>query len=213
VQPDRFQTPFAFIFLYDRQSFLAFRQQEVMLWNLNGERISHFQDHSLWFPAAAEDHTSVIFITENQDVVRPQRGRGGIAVRGLAGECGPPFFHTSVTVPHAIASISSHTPRTVLPFLPTRPPPAWHMPAPARPHRRPYAQIISLCESRRASDRPRDQRSKIAIHVSHIASGECLARVDWHAHNRSTVTALSYNDTRGDLVVGDEHGRIHVWSN
>jgi hypothetical protein len=78
VQPDRFQTPFAFIFLYDRQSFLAFRQKEVLLWNLNGEKISHFQDHSLWFPAAAQDHTSVIFITENQDVVSPQWGwRGG----------------------------------------------------------------------------------------------------------------------------------------
>jgi hypothetical protein len=40
-----------------------------------------------------------------------------------------------------------------------------------------------------------------------------MARVDWHAHNRSSVTALSYNDIRGDLVIGDEHGRIQVWSN
>ena len=66
---ERFRTPFAFIFLYDHQSFLSFCGKEVLLWNFKGERISYFKDHSLWFPAATEDHTSVIFITENQDVV------------------------------------------------------------------------------------------------------------------------------------------------
>jgi hypothetical protein len=53
----------------------------------------------------------------------------------------------------------------------------------------------------------------VAIHISHIATGECLARADWHAHNRLTATAISYNDSRGDLVVGDEGGKLHIWSN
>jgi hypothetical protein len=83
VDTERLQTPFAFIFLYDRLTFLAFRKTEVVLWDLNGEMISHFEDHTLWFPPAAEDHTSVINITEKQDLVRAQ-GRGEEASQAKA---------------------------------------------------------------------------------------------------------------------------------
>jgi hypothetical protein len=91
VDCDRFQTPFAFIFLYDRLTFLAFRKTEVVLWDLNGELLTRFEDHTLWFPAAAEDHTSVIYITEKQDLVKAQ-GRGG---GGLASEIVSPHWRIS----------------------------------------------------------------------------------------------------------------------
>ena len=66
---ERFQTPFAFIFLYEHQCFLSFRDSEVLLWNFRGEKVTTFADHKLWFPAAVHDHTSIIFITQTQDVI------------------------------------------------------------------------------------------------------------------------------------------------
>jgi hypothetical protein len=96
VNTELFQTPFAFIYLYDRHSFLAFRKTEAVLWNLNGEVLSRFEDHTLWFPAAAEDHTSVIYITEKQDLVRAQqegaRGLGGPWGAGELGHRIHPFY-------------------------------------------------------------------------------------------------------------------------
>jgi hypothetical protein len=81
------------------------------------------------------------------------------------------------------------------------------------PHRRSQAQIISLCLPKSEGEESSWQRSKVAVHISHIATGECLARVDWHQHNRLAPTAVSYNDIRGDLVVGDEGEKLHIWSN
>ncbi|EOD15412.1 hypothetical protein EMIHUDRAFT_52796, partial [Emiliania huxleyi CCMP1516] len=69
VPQERFQTPFAFIFLYEHQCFLSFRDSEVLLWNFRGEKVTTFADHKLWFPAAVHDHTSIIFITQTQDVI------------------------------------------------------------------------------------------------------------------------------------------------
>jgi hypothetical protein len=89
VDCERFQTPFAFILLYDPLTFLAFRKTEVVLWDLNGQLLSRFEDHKLWFPAAAEDHTSVIYISMNQDLVRPQGRLGG----GLTGDHTSPHLH------------------------------------------------------------------------------------------------------------------------
>ena len=34
-----------------------------------GELVSRFEDHTLWFPLPEVDHTSVIFITQSQDVI------------------------------------------------------------------------------------------------------------------------------------------------
>ena len=42
--------------------------------------------------------------------------------------------------------------------------------------------------------------------------GECLAKVNWHDRNNQCVTAISYNEVRGELVVGDEIGCIWIWS-
>jgi len=136
VPRERFQTPFAFIFLYEHQCFLSFRDSEVLLWNFRGEKVTTFADHKLWFPAAVHDHTSIIFITQTQDV------------------------------------------------------------------------IISLCNNGLLPNGIHD----VKIHVSHISTGECLAKVNWHDRNNQCVTAISYNEVRGELVVGDEIGCIWIWS-
>ena len=117
VKNQHFRTPSAFIFLYENQTFLAFRGRDVTVWNFRGvlprpcrtfrpqrspadirlvahsagELVSRFEDHALWcpatpcpcaaavhtrhtllshrFPLPEIDHTSVIYITQNQDVI------------------------------------------------------------------------------------------------------------------------------------------------
>merc|ERR1712070_1044052 len=59
-------TPSAFIFLYENQLFLTFRRKEVTVWNLRGEKVSSFQDHTLWHP---DCNTNNIYITNSQDVI------------------------------------------------------------------------------------------------------------------------------------------------
>ena len=137
VPDKRFKTPLAFIFLYEHQCFLAFRDNEVKLWSFRGELVSIFEDHRLWFPDSVEDHTSAIFITLSQDV------------------------------------------------------------------------IISLCEDRIAA--PGEQR--VSIHVSHIPTGRSLTRIEWQTVDPSPLTALSYNEERGDIIAGNEKGQLQIWSN
>jgi len=140
VSEKRFKTPLAFIFLYEHQCFLAFRGKEVLLWNFNGELVSHFADHRLWFPASIEDHTSVICITHNQET------------------------------------------------------------------------IISLCEDSVLVGTERQQIG-VSIHVSHIITGQCLTRINWQEACDSPITALTYNEERGDIIAGNELGHIQIWSN
>lgn len=69
VSNTQFKTPSAFIFLYENQTFLAFKDNVVTVWNFRGELVSTFDDHALWFPLPEIDHTSVIYITQSQDVI------------------------------------------------------------------------------------------------------------------------------------------------
>jgi hypothetical protein len=73
VEKSKFQTPSAFIFLYENQLFLTFRDQAVSVWNFRGELVTDFDDHKLWHP---DCNTNNIFITAQQDVImsycRPQ---------------------------------------------------------------------------------------------------------------------------------------------
>ena len=69
VKDSFFRTPNAFIYLYENQAFLAFKDNCVTVWNFRGELISTFEDHKLCFPIPDIDHTSVIFITQAQDII------------------------------------------------------------------------------------------------------------------------------------------------
>mmetsp|Transcript_5510 Transcript_5510/g.9814 ORF Transcript_5510/g.9814 Transcript_5510/m.9814 type:complete len:450 (-) Transcript_5510:4-1353(-) len=61
-----FMTPTAFIFLYENQLFLTFRDHQVAVWNFRGELITTFQDHVLWHP---DCNTNNIYITGRQDLI------------------------------------------------------------------------------------------------------------------------------------------------
>lgn len=59
-------TPSAFIFLYENQLFLTFRDRTVHVWNSRGEQVTCFEDHLLWYP---DCNTNNIYITSEQDLI------------------------------------------------------------------------------------------------------------------------------------------------
>lgn len=59
-------TPSAFIFLYENQLFLTFRDRTVAVWNFRGELVTSFEDHLLWHP---DCNTNNIYITSDQDLI------------------------------------------------------------------------------------------------------------------------------------------------
>jgi hypothetical protein len=59
-------TPSAFIFLYELQLFLTFRNRSVAVWNFRGELVTSFEDHLLWHP---DCNTNNIYITSDQDLI------------------------------------------------------------------------------------------------------------------------------------------------
>lgn len=61
-----FMTPSAFIFLYENQLFLTFRNQTVSVWNFRGEVVTSFEDHVLSQP---DCNTNNIYITSDQDLI------------------------------------------------------------------------------------------------------------------------------------------------
>lgn len=66
VSRTEFMTPSAFIFLYENQLFLTFRNRTVAVWNFRGELVTSFEDHLLWHP---DCNTNNIYITSDQDVI------------------------------------------------------------------------------------------------------------------------------------------------
>ncbi|GKA51603.1 hypothetical protein Tco_0744799, partial [Tanacetum coccineum] len=66
VSKTEFMTPSAFIFLYENQLFLTFRNRTVSVWNFRGELVTSFEDHELWHP---DCNTNNIYITSGQDVI------------------------------------------------------------------------------------------------------------------------------------------------
>ncbi|KAM7262814.1 hypothetical protein ACFE04_000497 [Oxalis oulophora] len=66
VNRSEFMTPSAFIFLYENQLFLTFRNRTVSVWNFRGELVTSFEDHLLWHP---DSNTNNIYITSDQDLI------------------------------------------------------------------------------------------------------------------------------------------------
>lgn len=66
VSRTEFMTPSAFIFLYENQLFLTFRNRKVAVWNFKGEMVTSFEDHLLWYP---DCNTNNIYITADQDLI------------------------------------------------------------------------------------------------------------------------------------------------
>ena len=66
VSRAEFMTPSSFIFLYENQLFLTFRNRNVSVWNFRGELVTSFEDHLLWHP---DCNTNNIYITSDQDLI------------------------------------------------------------------------------------------------------------------------------------------------
>ncbi|XP_078437051.1 uncharacterized protein LOC144707693 isoform X2 [Wolffia australiana] len=66
VNKSEFMTPSAFIFLYENQLFLTFRNRTASVWNFRGELVTSFEDHLLWHP---DCNTNNIYITSDQDLI------------------------------------------------------------------------------------------------------------------------------------------------
>ncbi|MFS7936960.1 putative transcription factor WD40-like family [Helianthus anomalus] len=95
VSRTEFMTPSAFIFLYENQLFLTFRNRTVAVWNFRGELVTSFEDHLLWHP---DCNTNNIYITSDQDLIisycktksddSPTEGNGSINISNiLTGKC------------------------------------------------------------------------------------------------------------------------------
>ncbi|THG06306.1 hypothetical protein TEA_010062 [Camellia sinensis var. sinensis] len=66
VSRTEFMTPSAFIFLYENQLFLTFKNRMVVVWNFYEELVTSFEDHLLWHP---DCNTNNIYITSDQDLI------------------------------------------------------------------------------------------------------------------------------------------------
>jgi hypothetical protein len=66
VSINKFMTPSAFIFLYENNLFLTFRNRTVAVWNFRGELVTSFEDHLLWHQDCS---TNNIYITSDQDLI------------------------------------------------------------------------------------------------------------------------------------------------
>ncbi|XP_028080860.1 uncharacterized protein LOC114282390 isoform X5 [Camellia sinensis] len=95
VSRTEFRTPSAFIFLYENQLFLTFRNRTVAVWNSRGALVTSYEDHLLWHP---DCNTNNIYITSDQDLIISyckadsddplSEGNGSINIRNiLTGKC------------------------------------------------------------------------------------------------------------------------------
>jgi len=66
VSVSKFMTPSAFIFLYENNLFLTFRNRTVAVWDFRGELVTSFEDHLLWHNDCS---TNNIYITSDQDLI------------------------------------------------------------------------------------------------------------------------------------------------
>lgn len=66
VERSHFLLPNAFIFLYESELFLTFQNRQVSVWNFRGERVTVFEDHTLF---SQDSNTSCIYITQKQDII------------------------------------------------------------------------------------------------------------------------------------------------
>ena len=66
VDRSHFLLPNAFIFLYESELFLTFQNRQVSVWNFSGERVTAFEDHTLF---SQDSSTNCIYITQKQDII------------------------------------------------------------------------------------------------------------------------------------------------
>ncbi|KAK8630113.1 hypothetical protein V6N13_078923 [Hibiscus sabdariffa] len=163
VGKNEFMTPSAFIFLYENQLFLTFRNRTVAVWNFRGELVTSFEDHLLCHP---DCNTNNIYITSDQDLIISyckadsadplSEGNGSINISNiLTGKC--------------VAKIRASNEKQC------------------------GCAVECGCSCKQQSS------------ISGIRSTVAEALED--------ITALFYDEERGEIYTGNVHGLVHVWFN
>ena len=232
VSRTEFVTPSAFIFLYENHLFLTFRGRQVLVWNFKGEQVTAFEDHELWH---AETNTSNIFITAKQDYIisycRPNRGGRDRLTRG-DGSAGVGSSIGSSTGSSTGSSCTSGASSEAdggsssdggssgasSGGAGTGTGSSADADEPERTSRGSGSTVL-VAPSQARERQPLSAPTTGAIHVSHIRTGRCVARlascVDGgcaHAHVLRDVSALYFSEERNELYVGDRNGLLHVYS-
>ncbi|KAK4382919.1 hypothetical protein Sango_2826600 [Sesamum angolense] len=193
VSRTEFMTPSAFIFLYENQLFLTFRNRTVAVWNFRGELVTSFEDHLLWHH---DCNTNNIYITSDQDLIisyckaesdEPLSDGNGHALLQL---CSSNLsFLTAFHMFDAVGSINISNILTGK-----------------------CLAKINACNtlpvgecSCSASCGGRNCNSKKRIKASRIRSTVAEALED--------ITALFYDEERNEIYTGNRLGLVHVWSN
>ncbi|MBA0659839.1 hypothetical protein Goklo_011934 [Gossypium klotzschianum] len=185
VSKNEFMTPSAFIFLYENQLFLTFRNRTVAVWNFRGELVTSFEDHLLWHP---DCNTNNIYITSDQDLIISyckadsddplSEGNGYnhitcavlYLVPGMAG---------SINISNILTGKCLAKIRASNGF--------------------PVEKQCSCCDVECGC------RSKVQSSSSRIRSTVAEALED--------ITALFYDEERNEIYTGNRYGLVHVWSN
>lgn len=184
-----FDTPAAFIFLFENHTFLAFKDNTITVWNFKGEMLASFDDHRLYFPIPDVDHTSVIYITQSQETII-----------SLCED--PPPTAAAVPVAAAAAAAATAEGGAADGSLMDDPPAAPAAPGPVVEQG--GDESVAAADGGRA----------VSIHVSNVKTGKLLARIDQRAlPHQANVTALCYSEETGDIITGNDRGYISVWSN
>jgi len=203
VDRTEFVTPSAFIFLYENNLFLTFRARQVTVWNFRGEQVTHFEDHELWHP---ETNTSNIFITAAQDYIvsfcRPQP-QGAKRSGGVSGGSSADEDDETSSAAGSQAASAAATPATA-------PPPSLRLEHQQRPLPTSEMSFRGVPPTPAAG----------AIHVSHILTGRCVAKLAdcskgsdcAHANALRDVSSLHFSEERNELYVGDRYGQLHIYT-
>ncbi|CAN6338346.1 unnamed protein product [Urochloa humidicola] len=106
VSVSKFMTPSAFIFLYENNLFLTFRNRTIAVWNFRGELVTSFEDHLLWHHDCS---TNNIYITSDQDLIISYCKSESVAEDGTVTPIGS-INMSEIMIGKCIAKISASDP-------------------------------------------------------------------------------------------------------
>ncbi|KAJ6331407.1 hypothetical protein OIU76_009895 [Salix suchowensis] len=193
VSRTEFMTPSAFIFLYENQLFLTFRNRTVAVWNFRGELVTSFEDHLLWHP---DCNTNNIYITSDQDLIisyckaeSDDQWMEGNAIQFTCLNCDAvkripdwAIIKSHCLILDAAGSIN-------------------------------ISNILTgkcLAKINATNGSPKDEDCSSSTGNS---KQSCSLMKSTAAEALEDITALFYDEERNEIYTGNRHGLVHVWSN
>ena len=213
VSINKFMTPSAFIFLYENNLFLTFRNRTVAVWNFRGELVTSFEDHLLWHQDCS---TNNIYITSDQDLIISYC-KSEAAADESTGAVVKSWFLLQQLV-WIICTMWNCFHDSIIQIV-------WNI------------QNIGIVSDNVVKfiwfRTTRCAASPIgSINMSDIMTGKCIAKIAandpalsiaprkigrpaiWSTIPEALedVTALFYDEDRNEIYTGNSHGLVHVWS-